>query len=194
VQGSSRLSLRVRFAATFATAFLMAALGVFACTFLLGSLAVTQDVARGWRQLIAAAGLTGLAAVDVVAIRRATYCPVGLARQTPKVAMRKFSPVVTAGIWGVDTGLVVTTYRVAAITWGALVLVFLGLSGWQIGVGYGTGFVVPLMCILWTSRVADWALLEKLLRCRAAVQVGSAALLTTGGMSLLFQSLSWLTR
>jgi len=111
----------------FAAAFLAAAAVVFALAFFLGAALQVSNLPVEWRRGIAAGGL--------VMLRR--------------------SAVVTTAIWGFDTGLAFTTFRVAAITWGAFILAFLGLSGWQIGVGYGVGFVLPLTVILWTNRVVE---------------------------------------
>jgi hypothetical protein len=139
-----------------------------------------------WRRVIGTLGLFALAFVDVVAIRMASYCPLSIRRQTPQVAMRRYSPTVTAAIWGFDTGLAVTTFRVAAASWGVFVLAFLGLSSWKVGLAYGSAFVLPLLLILWIKS-ADWALMEVLLKQRAVAQLVSVALLSVGGMMVAAQ-------
>jgi hypothetical protein len=173
----------------FAAAFVVSSSAVFALAFWLGASLPVADVSLGGRRIITAIGLLFLALTDLLAIKIRTYCPLGWRRQTPKVVMYKYPPVVTVGIWGLDTGLAVTTFRVAAITWGAFMLTFLGLSGWQIGLGYGVGFVLPLITVILThlNRDMDWLFLERLLKQRPVAQFGSAVLLTTGGLILLLQ-------
>lgn len=189
VQGSSHFSSRVWLLTAFATAFVASSSVVFALAFWLGASLPVADVSLGGRRTIAAVGLVSLALIDLLAIRIGTYCPIGWRRQTPKAVMYKLPPVVTVGIWGLDTGLAVTTFRVAAITWGAFILAFLGLSGWQIGIGYGIGFVLPLIMVILSqlNRDMDWLFLERLLKQRPVAQFGSAVLLTTGGLILLLQ-------
>jgi hypothetical protein len=150
------------------------------------------DVPVGWRVGIAAAGLLALAALDVRAIARSTYCPLSWRRQTPKSLVRRRSATLVASVWGLDTGLAVTTVRVAAVTWGAILLAGLGLSSWFAGVGYGLGFAVPFVVLLWTHRVGrasrspvptDPGLASMLAR-RRPLQALSATLLT-GAAALL---------
>jgi hypothetical protein len=184
VQGSSPLSTRIRFATTFAVAFVAAACAVFAITSYLGVAIKVTDVSLVWRRVIGALGLIAFAVFDVVAIRIASYCPISIRRQTPKVAMRRYSPIITAAIWGFDTGLAVTTFRVAAASWGVFVLVFLGLCSWKVGLAYGLAFVVPLLVLLWLKPV-DWVFMEKLLRQRAMAQCVSAVLLVVCGLIMI---------
>lgn len=64
-------------------------------------------------------------------------------RQTPKWFMYRFSDRTTALFWGLDAGLVVTTFRVTSLSWAALGLTFFGVVPWWAGVAYALGFVVP---------------------------------------------------
>ena len=99
---------------------------------------------------------------------------------------------VVASIWGFDTGLAVTTIRVAAATWGAILLTLLGLSGWQTGIAYGLAFAIPITILMWThraGRIADAqkpgdAGLGELLKKRPVWQANSAAILIAGGVML----------
>src|SRR5262245_61895580 len=124
-------------------AFVAGATGLFAVVYALGRLVGVGDMPADRRIVLAAAGLLALAALDVRAITRSTYCPLSWRRQTPKSLAHRGSATLVASAWGFDTGLAVTTVRVAAITWGAVLLAGLGLSGWFAGLGYGLGFALP---------------------------------------------------
>lgn len=64
-------------------------------------------------------------------------------RQTPKWFMYRFGNRTTALFWGLDTGLVITTFRVTSLSWAALTLTFFGVVPWWAGAAYALGFVVP---------------------------------------------------
>jgi hypothetical protein len=111
--------------------------------------------------------------------------------------MRRRSMFVVASVWGFDTGLAVTTIRVTAATWGALLLALLGLSGWQTGIAYGLAFAVPVTVLMWTHRLGriadaqtpvDQGLLQ-LLNQRLVWQTISAALLVAGSVMLGWEAL-----
>jgi hypothetical protein len=68
-------------------------------------------------------------------------------RQTPKWFMYRYSDRVSALLWGVDSGLVVTTFRVTSLSWAALSLTFLGIAPWWAGVIYTAGFGVPQLVV-----------------------------------------------
>lgn len=180
-------------------AFVSGATTLFALAHLLGRVLGVADLPVDWRASLGAAGLLALAAIDVAATRRSTYCPLGWRRQTPRSLMRRRSVTFVAAAWGFDTGLAVTTVRVAAITWGAILLVGLGLSAWFTGVGYGLGFAIPFLVLLWTHRAGRLAKtsspvdpgLESMLARRKAVQASSAALLATGGAILAAAIVLW---
>jgi hypothetical protein len=75
------------------------------------------------------------------------------------------------------------------VTWGALLMAGLGLSPWWVGLGYGVGFVLPLLLLLLTqaparrpnARASLGLRLEGLLKKRAALQSVSAAMLLMAG-------------
>jgi len=146
-----------------------------------------------WRLALAGGGLVALAAADVWSLSRSSYCPIGRRRQTPRALLRRHHMAAVATFWGFDTGLVVTTFRVAAVSWAALYLAVLGLSpGWA-GLAYGIGFTFPFLFLLWRPRLGRAASstaptdpgLERMLRMRSAAQAGSAALLIASGGLLL---------
>jgi hypothetical protein len=60
---------------------------------------------------------------------------------------------IAALIWGFDTGLLVTTFRVAAVSWGALLLTALGLARPWTGISYGLGFAIPFLFLVFRPRL-----------------------------------------
>jgi hypothetical protein len=61
--------------------------------------------------------------------------------------MTRYRPAVTALLWGLDTGLGFTTYRVSSLTWVAMTSILFGQMPWWSGVMYGLGFVIPLLVV-----------------------------------------------
>ncbi|HMB54539.1 MAG TPA: hypothetical protein VKU40_14580 [Thermoanaerobaculia bacterium] len=198
MQGPSHsLNLRLRVSAAFAGAFLLAAVAIFALASALGHLLGLAGLPLAWRHALAAAALVALAAVDVASLRRASYCPLGWRRQTPRGLRYRHPPVRVAALWGLDTGLAFTTFRVAALTWGAFVLSLLGFAGWWLGLAYGLGFVIPTTWLLWSRRVGRAAAqggvdpgLESLLRRRPLIQFVSSLLLAAVGAALIVEWLA----
>jgi hypothetical protein len=196
VKGASvSIAQRTFVLVVFAGAFISAAVLVFGFASLADVMLLTAGLSLKWKVGLAGLGLVALTLVDVLAIRKNRYCPLGLRRQTPKALMRQHSPATVAMIWGFDTGLAVTTFRVAAITWGALLMAALGLSPWWVGLGYGVGFVLPFVILLLTStsnsrsnaQAAFGSKLEGLLKKRALLQSVSAAVLLTAAVVFLIR-------
>lgn len=98
---------------------------------------------RAWS--IAAAVMAVLFAVDLVRIRSPFALGPSWRRQTPQRYTYRYGERRAALLWGLDTGLVFTTYRVTSLSWAALAVTALGLVPWWAGVAYALGFVVPLL-------------------------------------------------
>lgn len=185
--------LRVRTSLALGISFVVGATAVFTSVHVLVQALGVMDLPFAGRASLSAAGLLTLAAIDVQAARTSTYCPLGRRRQTPKSLMYRHSPTFVAAVWGFDIGLAVTTVRVAALTWGAFLLVGLGMATWFIGIGYGIGFAVPIVVLLWTHKAGRLATapgpvdpgLESMLAKRTTLQVFSAGLLTASGVILI---------
>ena len=183
----------MRVASILGIAFVIAAITFYGLVYALGALVGTADMPDWSRFGFGGGTLLALAAVDLVAIRKSSYCPLGLRRQTPRVLMRRYRMEVVSAYWGFDLGLVVTTFRVAAISWGALLFVSLGFTPWWAGLGYGLGFALPLMLLLRTHRAGRSARepvpsdpgLESMLGNRTAMQRMSAILLVVSGWILI---------
>ena len=184
MKGSScSLALRARVLAVFAASFIVGATAIFAAASLAGTGLRVAGVPLSWRIVIGAAVFAALAVVDLRAIRTRDYCPIGWRRQTPQRGTR-FGPMISAAVWGFDTGTIVTTFRVAAITWGALSMAALGLAPWWIGIIYGLGFIVPLLFML-IMREPDSDSLQRLLAMRSLLQSCSAIALVLGSVLIL---------
>jgi hypothetical protein len=194
VQGSSpSRTVRLSIAAAFAGGFLVGALAIFSIADAIGAAVGLTHLPPQWRVGLAGIGLLPLAAADLRAIASSTYCPIGWRRQTPRILIRRYRIPVAAGVWGLDTGLVVTTFRVAAVSWGALLLTAFGLLPQSAGLGYGLGFTLPFLVLLMRPRLgrasrdarpADPGL-EWMLGRRAVMQGVSAALLMTSAGILI---------
>lgn len=177
----SRLSV----AAAFAGSFLLAALAAFWAAATVGTRLGVGGMALESRLALGAVLLLPMALVDLRAMQASTYCPIGWRRQTPRGLLRGHHPVLVATLWGIDTGLVVTTFRVAAVSWGALMLAGLNLSPTWIGVAYALGFLVPFIVLTLRTRLGRAARagvamdpgLESMLRLRSFMQGTSAAML-----------------
>ena len=194
VQGAlPRWRHRLEISALFVAGFLGGAVIIFFILFLLGLTAQVHELPLTLRRAIAAAGLAMLALLDVWARRNGTWCPLTLRRQTPRTLRRRHSLRVVASVWGFDTGLAVTTFRVAGATWGAIVLTMLGLAGWQTGIAYGIAFTIPITILVWTHRAGRMAVtlepgdpgLGELLGMRPAWQAKSAVLLAAASAMLM---------
>jgi hypothetical protein len=147
-----RMSWRLQMTACFVTAFLVGAVSIFFVVFLLGVTAQVEQLPLSLRRCVAAAGLVALASMDLWARCKGTLCPMRWNRQTPRRLRFRYPMIVVVSIWGFDTGLAITTFRVAAATWGAILLTLLSLSGWQTGLAYGLAFTIPITILLWTHR------------------------------------------
>lgn len=178
VQGSlPRKCWRIQITAMFVTAFLVGAATIFFLFFVIGNSVHVQECPVSIRRSVAAVGLAVLAPLDLWGRRNGTYCLIGWTRQTPRTLWRRRSMLVAASIWGFDTGLAITTIRVTAATWGAVLLTVLGLSGWQTGMAYGFTFTIPITILMWTHRAG----------CNAKSQEPS----DPGLADLLYKALVW---
>jgi hypothetical protein len=92
------------------------------------------------------------AAVDVRSLLTGDLAP-GIKRQTAEaLPHRTRGPDwVVPVLWGLDTGLILTTFRVSCASYVMLVLAFLGLLPMWGGAAYGAAFAIPLaVAIAWT--------------------------------------------
>jgi hypothetical protein len=117
---------------------------------------------------------------DLLTLLSATLVLLGLAdladgrvsvfrRQTPERLLSIAPPSVVGLFWGLDTGLVFTTFRTSAASWAALACAFWGFLPWWAGTVYAASFVVPTIALsvfnrsyLWHRRVATSPRLARL--------------------------------
>ena len=106
-------------------------------------------------KLILAALVTGCL-VGIVADSRAVknrWFSLGLRRQTPKVLLRLGEHAwITPLVWGFDSGLVWTTFRVSFCSWILLLLALAGVAPAWAGTIYGLAFGIPLLGSVLLSR------------------------------------------
>ena len=177
----------------FATAFIASAVLIFWLTSAAAEVAGIQDLPWRWRAAITGVALFLLAAVDLVAVSRSTYCPISIRRQTPRALMHRHAMRFVAFVWGADTGLVFTTFRVAAVSWGALLLTALGFAPSWTGIAYGLGFTLPFLPLLLRpslgrasrAAVAEDPGFAAMLARRPVLQRASAVLLAVGGVVVM---------
>jgi cytochrome c biogenesis protein CcdA len=117
-------------------------------------------------------------------------------RQTPKWFMFRFSNRMSAFLWGIDAGLVGTTFRVTSLSWAALTLTFAGMLPWWAGALYAAGFAIPeLTAMLVVPRRSGQAgavtveptwLVDRLHRILPTMRpVGQAVLVAAGAWTIL---------
>jgi hypothetical protein len=101
------------------------------------------------------AALGGGSLIGIVADARAVnnrWFSLGLSRQTPKALLRMGEHAwITPLVWGFDTGLVWTTFRVSFCSWILLLLAVTGVLPPWAGTVYGLAFAVPLLGIVLLS-------------------------------------------
>lgn len=151
------------------------------------------DLVTGWtRYGLASAICAVLFAVDfLIIVRGGRRCSIGAQRQTPKSLIRQFGTRVGPLMWGLDTGLAVTTIRMASVTWAALALALLGLVPWWFGLTYGLSFSVPLIVAVLVPRWRAGAgpahdpqwIPRQLMRRQRVVQTACTALLLVATLS-----------
>jgi hypothetical protein len=137
-----------------ALGFAGSALAVFALASLTGGILLRPLHGRPLPALVAVAVLAGLALVDagLFGLRTPMW-----RRQTPRELFIRFGPSAGALLWGLDTGLVVTTFRVTSLSWAALALTALGLTPWWTGLLYAAGFTLPAAALVLAVPARPWS-------------------------------------
>lgn len=142
-QGQARtphLGLLGRFAAGFAGSSFV----VLALLSAIGSAVGTALSSRAQLVVTMVIVLTALS-LDAYSLARRTWCPLTLRRQTPQKILYEHGARRAAVAWGLDTGLLFTTYRMSSIGWALFALALIGVVPWWIGIAYAAGFLVPLV-------------------------------------------------
>jgi hypothetical protein len=127
----------------FAAGFTAASVAVFGFAALAGA-GVNTLAGRTAAGYVSVAGLAAAALLDLYAIRKTKWCPVSVRRQAPQAIMYELGMKRAALAWGLDAGLVFSTFRVSAISWAVMLGCLTGLAPWWTGLAYAAGFLVPL--------------------------------------------------
>jgi hypothetical protein len=140
VKGNSTAPPEHRPALLLALGFTASSVTTYAAASALGTALLGEARSSRWVVLAAAGILAMLLVLDsgVLGLRTPMW-----RRQTPKWFMHRFGAGTSAMLWGLDAGLVVTTFRVTSLSWGALTLTLLGLAPWWVGGVYALAFVIP---------------------------------------------------
>jgi hypothetical protein len=138
--------LRIHFGllGRFAAAFTASSFAVFGLAAAIG-LTAARVLPLAARDAAACGVLFAALLLDAYSLKRKTWCPVTLRRQTPQIIVYQHGARRAATAWGLDAGLVFTTYRVSSISWALLALALAGVTPWWAGLGYAAGFLVPLL-------------------------------------------------
>lgn len=156
-----------------------------------------------YRWLLATGALAAFLLVDVVRSRRPGRLGPSWHRQTPKDLEERYGVRGAALLWGLDAGLVVTTYRVTSLSWAALAVTTLGLVPWWSGIIYATGFTLPVAAMIFAiprrSSSIDggdpeptW-LVERILDVRPLLKPAALAVLAGASVVCLVAATSSLT-
>lgn len=138
----------------FSLAFCVSSLVFFGLLASAGS-AVTFSVEHNARLSFFTACVLVFAICDVVVASSMRAYAFGPSRQTSQALLASsVSPSAAAVIWGLDTGFVVTTFRVTMMTWTLCAGALLGLTPWWLGAAYGVGFCASLLTSLWRTESA----------------------------------------
>lgn len=125
--------------------FTLSALGFYGALWLAGAWMFRTHEASPKMWLIGGIVTAALFALDMLRTRAGCTLGPSWHRQTPKRYMDHHKATTAAFAWGLDTGLVFTTFRVSSLSWAALSVTALGLVPWWAGAAYAVGFGVPLL-------------------------------------------------
>lgn len=139
-------------AGSLAAGFVFSAVVVFSTVSVAGAALGVPLVAFQARLWMASILCLIFCAADVAALRSHALCRITWRRQTPKYLINRYGKRVGPLLWGLDTGLAVTTFRVSAATWAVLSLSVLHLAAWWAGLAYGLGFAAPFVFVTVFSR------------------------------------------
>jgi hypothetical protein len=171
-----------------AAGFMLSAVSLFAILHAVADASGVRHIPPSIRVTLALAGCALCFLVDLGVVRHQRACSVGPRRQTRKNFIYRYGPRLGPFMWGLDTGLAVTTFRMATLTWAVIGMSLLDLAPWWLGVAYGLGFSIPLA---WAVLIPRWRepepvwIVRVLVRSRWAAQVAALAVLLSGTVVLL---------
>src|SRR5947209_5501050 len=110
--------------------FLLSSVTLFAILYAVAQVSGVEHVASSVRAALAIGQCTLWCVVDLWVTHRRRACSVGPRRQTGKNFVYRYGARLGAFMWGLDTGLAVTTFRMVSLTWAVVGLSLLGLTPW----------------------------------------------------------------
>lgn len=149
MQGTTALTRKTgnRFVVKLAAAHIVAATLVVFVVAQAGPLVVDVVPRSALVGSLVAASILGVV-IDILAVKKRSFS-VGVPRQTPKGMLFLGDHAwVTPLVWGFDTGLIWTTYRVSFSSWLLLLLAFAGMAPPWAGLVYGLAFAIPLLAVM----------------------------------------------
>jgi hypothetical protein len=178
-----------------ALGFAFSAVVVFAALWLAGQLVLGASRDRASLAAVAAGLLAVLLGVDAVRARGSGATGPSWRRQTPKRFEYRYGSARAALLWGLDAGLVFTTFRVTSLSWAALTVALLGLVPWWAGAAYAFGFAAPILVLIAamprrtdptgrTDPEPVW-LTDRLVASRGVLKVAALAVLAAACLSCL---------
>jgi hypothetical protein len=181
---------------TLAAGFTVSAVGAYSLVSAVGVGVLGNLSATAVTRLVGAAVLVAFLLVDAGVFGFSTpMCR----RQTPRQLYARHGPTAAALMWGLDAGLVVTTFRVTSLSWAGLAVTLLGLVPWWSGLAYAAGFIVPMVIVVLAvprapeptdRRLPDpIGLLERLHSVQPSLRAGALGALAVGSAACLAAAL-----
>jgi hypothetical protein len=134
----------IKLHAWFAAAFVASSFAIFGVAGFLGTAAKTAMPLKA--QAILSLGVLACALIlDIYSLKQKSWCVLSLRRQTPKSILRDYGARRAALAWGLDAGLVFTTFRMSSLSWALLALAIIGVAPSWVGLGYAAGFLLPFL-------------------------------------------------
>ena len=121
--------------------FSTAALGSFFVLHIAGSF-IALWLNQTTRELLLIVIMMSLTVAEVVRSGSGKPFAIGPHRQTPQSLGRRPVGIL---LWGIDTGIPITTIRITPLPLAGILMVLLGYGKWWIGLSYVAGFIGSLM-------------------------------------------------
>ncbi|NJC83275.1 hypothetical protein [Planosporangium mesophilum] len=190
----SRRAIDVRPVGSLVGGFLLSSFAVFALATGVGRAVGAPLIPETGRAVAVALIGVVLCAYDIAALRGGKLCRLSWRRQTPKNWIYRYGSRRGPFLWGLDTGLAVTTFRVSAATWALLALCAGQFAPWWVGLAFGGGFaaaqVGAIVVPRWrparpdgTAQEPTW-IVRALMRGRPVGQLASLAVLVAAVASV----------
>ncbi|MDQ3151408.1 MAG: hypothetical protein M3R63_06735 [Actinomycetota bacterium] len=128
--------------------FFVSSVSVFAALHRVSGVAGVETLSAAVRMSLGGSAVLLLVVAEARSIRQNRMFSFGFSRQAVRHVYVTRGAGIGALLWGLDTGLIVTTYRVSIASWAAVVLTALHLVPSWVGVIYAVAFSVPLIALI----------------------------------------------